>query len=237
MRGGGSGESAAPGPRPAPALGGPRSRRPLYPPLTSASLAGLRGRGFLRGSARPAASSAASSTTPRRSPAWPGSRGIVSLPALLRAEPPRLPSRSRASVRAGPRLLQGRERAGRWGRGAGAGGGGDRRSRGRAGLGSRAALGSAPGMSPPFPEGRLLDAPGQSRLLLIWPPPRPLSPPLVPSQPRANSCSGDVATGRHGALRLRTATPAGRPPRGRADGAGTHGLPGPRERETRRSPA
>lgn len=85
------------------------------PLLTSASLAGLRGRrqgprGFLRGSARPAASSTVSSTAPRR-PALPGSRRILS----LRAAPP-----GASRLRPAPASLQAAGRASSGGGSAGA---------------------------------------------------------------------------------------------------------------------
>lgn len=203
-------------------------RRPLSPPLTSASLAGLRGRGFLRGSVRPSASSTASSMTPRTSPARPGSRGIVSVPALLRAEPPRLRSHSRASVRAGPRLLQRRERAD--GGAAGGGGrGGDRRPRGRAGRGRRAALGSAPRNVPALPGGA---APRRARKVsagqeALFDP--AASPPPVPAAGAVAAPSEFLFGGRRGRRARRAPAARGHSCRGDP--------PGPRGRGARRSPA
>lgn len=177
-RDGGSCRSRAPGPRSAPALGGRRSR-----PGPAAHLRqprGAPGPRLLQGE-RPARGQQrrqqhhADEETPR-----PGRRGIVSLAALLRSAPPRLPSGSRASLRARPRLLQGRERADRGGA-RGSAGGPRRRGRETGGRGGARGGGAAPfsgqrpGRRPPFPEGRLLGAPGESRpggrLPLIWPPP------------------------------------------------------------------
>lgn len=230
-RDGGSCRSRAPGPRSAPALGGRRSR-----PGPAAHLRqprGAPGPRLLQGE-RPARGQQrrqqhhADEETPR-----PGRRGIVSLAALLRSAPPRLPSGSRASLRARPRLLQGRERADRGGA-RGSAGGPRRRGRETGGRGGARGGGAAPfsgqrpGRRPPFPEGRLLGAPGESRpggrLPLIWPPPalcarryRRRGPKRIPGR------GGGVA-----ALPPSAAAPAGLPPRGRADDAGALGAPAAR---------
>lgn len=225
------------GPPPGPAPAGPAHLAPAprppsevaarapAPPLTSASLEGLRDRGLLWGSARLAASSATSSTRPRRSPARSDSPGMVSLPAQLRTVPPRLASVSRASVPSRPASPP-------------AGGAGARRSQERGG----AALfsGQRPGPPRPFPPGRLLGARGQSRRAgdSLW---SCRLLPFVPVAVAALAPGEFLAGGRRGGPDGRLApAPRGRscgsPTGGRADGTGTRGPPGPGVRRRAEAP-
>lgn len=140
----------------------------------------------------PAPPPAARSATPRRGGARlhrGADASSASEAALPGASPPRDPL-GRVSVGARPHLLQRRERGlrRRPGRGGARGAGGSPgRGGGARGAGARRCSGGQRlGCPPPSRRGGPLGFP------LMWPPPRPQSPPLSPSQPQANS-SGKVA--------------------------------------------
>lgn len=144
---------------------GTQRTQPCAPPLTSASLAGLRGRsqgprGFLTGSPRPAASSTASSSSTPRRRALPGSRRIVSLRGRTTRRFPA--SRLAPASLLAPGLSSSRggcagAAAQAWRRGRAGRGRPSRRGDAQGG-GARYYWGSAPGVFPGLPEGWPLGA-------------------------------------------------------------------------------